>query len=82
MISAQFLLTALVVVLIPGTGVIYTLALGLGRGPRGAVAAALGCTFGILPHLAAAIAGTMPKVQPSAAHAAARRPCPSPVASV
>jgi threonine/homoserine/homoserine lactone efflux protein len=57
MISAQFLLTALVVVLIPGTGVIYTLALGLGRGPRGAVAAALGCTFGILPHLAAAIAG-------------------------
>lgn len=57
MLSAQFLLTALVVVLIPGTGVIYTLAVGLGRG-RGAVFwAALGCTFGIVPHLAAATLG-------------------------
>ncbi|MEL7025872.1 MAG: LysE family translocator [Pseudomonadota bacterium] len=57
MISAQFLLTALVVVLIPGTGVIYTLALGLGQGRRAALAAATGCTFGIVPHLAAAILG-------------------------
>lgn len=57
MISAQFLLTAFVVVLIPGTGVIYTLALGLGQGRRAALAAATGCTFGIVPHLAAAILG-------------------------
>ncbi len=57
MISAQFLLTALVVVLAPGTGVIYTLALGLGQGRRAAIAAAFGCTFGIVPHLAAAILG-------------------------
>lgn len=57
MISAQFLLTALVVVLIPGTGVIYTLALGLGQGRRAAIAAAFGCTLGIVPHLAAAILG-------------------------
>ena len=55
--SVQFLLTALVVVLIPGTGVIYTLAVGLGRGTRAAVWAALGCTFGILPHLLAATLG-------------------------
>ena len=57
MISLQFLLTALVVVIIPGTGVIYTLALGLGQGRRAALWAALGCTAGILPHLAAATLG-------------------------
>lgn len=57
MLSAQFLLTALVVVLAPGTGVIYTLALGLGQGRRAATWAALGCTFGIVPHLAAATLG-------------------------
>ena len=57
MISFQFLLTAFVVVVAPGTGVIYTLALGLGQGRRAAVAAAVGCTFGIVPHLLAAILG-------------------------
>lgn len=57
MISVQFLLTAIVVVLIPGTGVIYTLAMGLGQGRRAAIWAALGCTFGIVPHLAAATLG-------------------------
>ena len=57
MISLQFLLTALVVCIAPGTGVIYTLALGLGQGRRAAIAAAVGCTFGIVPHLAAATLG-------------------------
>ena len=57
MISLQFLLTALVVVIAPGTGVIYTLAIGLGHGRRASLAAALGCTIGIVPHLAAAIFG-------------------------
>ncbi len=57
MITIQFLLTAFVVVLAPGTGVIYTLALGLGQGRRAALWAALGCTFGIVPHLAAATLG-------------------------
>ncbi|WP_265517850.1 LysE family translocator [Nitratireductor luteus] len=52
-----FLLTALVVVLIPGTGVIYTLAIALGRGGAASVSAAFGCTLGILPHIAAAILG-------------------------
>ena len=46
MISAHFLLTALVVVFAPGTGVIYTLALGLGQGRRAALWSALGCTIG------------------------------------
>lgn len=57
MISLQFLLTALVVVIAPGTGVIYTLAIGLGQGRWPSVAAAFGCTLGILPHLAAATLG-------------------------
>lgn len=57
MITAQFLLTALIVVLAPGTGVVYTLAIGLGQGRRPALWAAMGCTFGIVPHLAAATLG-------------------------
>ena len=57
MISLQFLVTAFVVVIAPGTGVLYTLALGLGQGRRAALWAALGCTFGIVPHLLAATFG-------------------------
>ncbi len=57
MISIEFLLTALVVVLAPGTGVIYTLATGLAQGPRASIAAAFGCTFGIVPHMLAAVLG-------------------------
>ncbi|MEO1613757.1 MAG: LysE family translocator [Pseudomonadota bacterium] len=57
MITLQFLLTAFVVVIAPGTGVVYTLALGLGRGRRAAIWAAFGCTMGIVPHLAAAALG-------------------------
>lgn len=57
MISAQFLLTALVVVIAPGTGVIFTIAMGLGRGPRAALWSAIGCTLGIMPALFAAALG-------------------------
>ena len=53
----EFLLTSLVVVLLPGTGVIYTLAIGLGRGFKASVAAAFGCTFGIVPAAVASILG-------------------------
>jgi len=55
--SIEYLLTSLVVVLLPGTGVIYTLAIGLGRGMRASFFAAFGCTLGIVPHLFAAIVG-------------------------
>ncbi|WP_306112744.1 MULTISPECIES: LysE family translocator [unclassified Roseovarius] len=55
--TLQFLLTALIVVLIPGTGVIYTLAIALGQGRRASIYAALGCTFGIVPHILAATLG-------------------------
>lgn len=57
MISLQFLITAFVVVIAPGTGVLYTLAIGLGRGWRASCWAALGCTFGIVPHFLAAALG-------------------------
>ncbi|WP_404403886.1 LysE family translocator [Pelagibacterium halotolerans] len=55
--SIEFLLTSLVVVLLPGTGVIYTLAIGLGRGFRASIAAAFGCTMGIVPAALASIVG-------------------------
>ncbi len=53
----DFLLTSLIVVVSPGTGVLYTLAAGLSRGARASVIAAFGCTLGIVPHMAAAITG-------------------------
>ncbi|MEM7090055.1 MAG: LysE family translocator [Pseudomonadota bacterium] len=55
--SLEFVLTSLIVVLLPGTGVIYTLAIGLGRGFRASVAAAAGCTAGIVPAAVASIIG-------------------------
>ena len=55
--SIEFLITSLVVVASPGTGVLYTLAAGLSRGARASVVAAFGCTIGIVPHMAAAIMG-------------------------
>ena len=55
--SPEFLLTTLVVVATPGTGVLYTLAAGLARGSRASVVAAIGCTLGIVPHVLAAITG-------------------------
>lgn len=55
--SVEFMVTTLIVVLLPGTGVIYTLAAGLTRGARAAVLAALGCTLGIVPHVTASVLG-------------------------
>lgn len=55
--SIEFLITSLIVVASPGTGVLYTLATGLSCGSRASVVAAFGCTLGIVPHMAAAILG-------------------------
>src|SRR6202050_832203 len=55
--SLAFLLTSLIVVASPGTGVLYTLAAPLTRGSRASVAAAFGCTLGIVPHMTAAMLG-------------------------
>jgi threonine/homoserine/homoserine lactone efflux protein len=56
-VGIEFLITSLIVVASPGTGVLYTLAAGLSRGSRASVVAAFGCTLGIVPHMAAAIMG-------------------------
>lgn len=57
MINTEFLLTSLAIVLIPGTGVIYTITTGLTRKWRAGIAAAVGCTLGIIPHITASILG-------------------------
>jgi threonine/homoserine/homoserine lactone efflux protein len=57
MITLHFLVTSLIVVLIPGTGVVYTISTGLTLGRRASMFAALGCTAGIIPHLTATVLG-------------------------
>lgn len=64
--SIAFLLTTLVVVATPGTGVVYTLAAGLSRGRRASVVAALGCTLGIVPHMLATVTGVAAVLHASA----------------
>ncbi|WP_053716893.1 LysE family translocator [Saccharothrix sp. NRRL B-16348] len=55
--TVEFLLTSLVIVATPGTGVLYTTAAGLAGGVRAAAVAAVGCTLGIVPHMLAALTG-------------------------
>ena len=57
MITLEFLITSLIVVLIPGTGVIYTVSTGIVQGRKASIYAALGCTAGIVPHLLATVLG-------------------------
>jgi threonine/homoserine/homoserine lactone efflux protein len=57
MFTAEFLVTSLVVVLIPGTGVVFTVSTGLAQGRRASLFAAVGCTLGIVPHLLATVLG-------------------------
>jgi len=65
-VELDFLLTSLVIVVSPGTGVLYTLAAGLSRGWRASAVAAFGCTLGIVPHMAAAIMGLAALLRASA----------------
>ena len=53
--TSAFLITSLIIILIPGTGVIYTVSLGMSKEREKSVFAALGCTAGILPHLCISI---------------------------
>src|SRR5262245_24189265 len=55
--SIDFLVTSLIIVVSPGTGVLYTLATGLSRGSRASIVAAVGFTLGIVPHMVAAMMG-------------------------
>ncbi|MCP4552431.1 MAG: LysE family translocator [Bacteroidetes bacterium] len=66
MISTEFLITSLIVVLLPGTGVIYTISIGLFQGARASLFAALGCTAGIIPSLLACILGLAAVIHTSA----------------
>lgn len=51
----SFLITSLIIVLLPGTGVIYTISTGIMQGKKRSVIAAIGCTAGIIPHLVVSI---------------------------
>ncbi len=55
--SIEYLITALIVILVPGTGVVYTIAVGLSAGRRASIAAAFGCTLGIVPAILASVLG-------------------------
>ena len=56
-LSPEFLITSLVVVIIPGTGVIYTIGMAMAHGRRTGLVAAVGYTLGIVPHMLAAVFG-------------------------
>jgi threonine/homoserine/homoserine lactone efflux protein len=71
----SFLLTTLIVVASPGTGVLYTLAVALTRGSRASIAAAFGCTLGILPAMLAAMLGLAAVLHTSALAFAALKWC-------
>src|SRR6201993_5655454 len=73
--SIAFLLTSLIVIASPGTGVLYTLAAALTRGSRASVAAAFGCTLGIVTHMTAAMLGLGAVLHASALAFAALKWC-------
>ena len=73
--TLSFLLTSLIVIASPGTGVLYTLAAALTKGSRSSVAAAFGCTLGIVPHIAAAMLGLAAVLHTSALTFAALKWC-------
>jgi threonine/homoserine/homoserine lactone efflux protein len=71
----SFLLTSLIVVASPGTGVLYTLAVALAQGSRASVAAAFGCTLGIVPQMLGAMLGLAAILHTSALAFAALKWC-------
>jgi threonine/homoserine/homoserine lactone efflux protein len=74
-VSLSFLLTSLIVIASPGTGVLYTLAVALTKGSRAIIAAAFGCTLGIVPHMSAAMLGLAAVLHTSALAFAALKWC-------
>src|SRR5438552_14098251 len=73
--TLSFLLTTLIVVASPGIGVLYTLAVALAQGSRVSVAAAFGCTLGILPQMLAVMLGLAAVLHTSALAFAALKWC-------
>ncbi|WP_234121244.1 LysE family translocator [Clostridium hydrogenum] len=53
--TVSFLITSFIIILIPGTGVTYTISTGIIKGKKASIFAALGCTIGIIPHLCLSI---------------------------
>ena len=64
--SFAFLATSMVVVLAPGTGVVYSVSTAISVGWRQGSLAAVGCTLGIVPHLFAASVGLSGLMEASA----------------
>lgn len=56
-VTPAFLLTSLIVVATPGSGALFTVATGLAYGTRAGLFASIGCTFGIVPAMLAAVTG-------------------------
>lgn len=54
--TLSFLVTSFIIILIPGTGVAYTISTGITKGKKASIFAALGCTMGTIPHLCVSIA--------------------------
>ena len=73
--TLSFLLTTLIVVASPGTGVLYTLAVALAQGSRASIAAAFGCTLGIMPQMLGAMLGLAAVLHTSALAFAALKWC-------
>src|SRR6202521_5285973 len=73
--SLAFLLTSLIVIASPGTGVLYTLAVALTKGSRASIIAAFGCTLGIVPHMSAAMLGLAAVLHTSALAFSALKYC-------
>jgi threonine/homoserine/homoserine lactone efflux protein len=66
-VSTEFWVTSLIVVLIPGTGVVYTVSSAISGGFRRGLFAAVGRTLGIVPHMLAAMLGLSGVMQAGAA---------------
>jgi threonine/homoserine/homoserine lactone efflux protein len=52
----SFCISSLIISLIPGTGVIYTISTGITKGKKASIFAVFGCIAGIIPHLCLSIA--------------------------
>ena len=64
--SFDYLLTAFIVCLAPGIGVVYTLSASLGGGFRAGFWASVGCTIATIIHMVVAMAGLAAVLQSSA----------------
>lgn len=49
--STTFIITSIMVILMPGPGFIYTVKAGINKGVKAGILVSFGCTLGILPHL-------------------------------